>query len=143
MVGAERVPRSPIRAGKSRNHLLGLMNRYASGNLSQAQASALRLPGRRLLSKVSLRVAGGFHGFGLLAAGVSVTSYFSRLLPRWLVVLGMVVAIAGEFSSLSLVVYPANFLIPITRYLGFIWLILAAVKLTNSRRQDQDTLREA
>jgi hypothetical protein len=76
-------------------------------------------------------------GFGLLAAGVCVTSYFPRLLPRWLIALGMLVAVAGEFSSLSLVVYPANFLIPITRYLGFIWLLLAAVKLTKSRRTEQ------
>jgi hypothetical protein len=72
-------------------------------------------------------------GFGLLAAGVCVTSYFYRFLPRWLIALGILVAFAGEFSSLSLVVYPANFLIPITRYLGFIWLLLAAVKLTKSR----------
>jgi hypothetical protein len=69
-------------------------------------------------------------GFGLLAAGVSVTSYFSHLLPRWLVAMGMIVAIAGEFSTLSLIAYPANFLIPITRYLGFVWLLLAAIKLT-------------
>src|SRR5260370_21235412 len=75
--------------------------------------------------------------FGFLAAGVSVTSYFSRLLPRWLIALGIAVAIAGEFSSLSLVTYPANFLIPITRYLGFIWLLLTAVKLTMSRLPEQ------
>ncbi len=76
-------------------------------------------------------------GFGLLTAGVSVTSYFSHLLPGWLAALGIVVAVAGEFSSLSLVAYPANFLIPITRYLGFIWLLLTAVKLTNGRRPEQ------
>jgi hypothetical protein len=76
-------------------------------------------------------------GFGLLAAGVCVTSYFYRLLPRWLTALGMLVAVAGEFSSLSLVAYPANFLIPITRYLGFIWMMLAAVKLTKSRGPEQ------
>ena len=75
-------------------------------------------------------------GFGLLAAGVSTTSYFTRLLPRWLVVLGMIVAVAGEFSSLSLVAYPANFLIPITRYLGFIWMLFVAVKLTRNRRPE-------
>lgn len=72
-------------------------------------------------------------GFGLLAAGVSVTSYFMRLLPRWLVALGMLLAITGEFSSLSLIVFPANFFIPITRYLGFIWMLLAAVALTKNR----------
>ena len=76
-------------------------------------------------------------GFGLFAAGVSVTSYFYRLLPRWLFVFGMVIAVAGEFSSLSLVTYPANFLIPITRYLGLIWMMLAAVKLTKNRQPEQ------
>ena len=76
-------------------------------------------------------------GFGLLAAGVSVTSYFYGLLPRWLFAFGMVIAVAGEFSSLSLVTYPANFLIPITRYLGLVWMMLAAVKLTRSRQPEQ------
>ena len=42
-------------------------------------------------------------GFGLLAAGVSVTSFFFRLLPRWLVLFGMVVAVAGELSAFSLI----------------------------------------
>ena len=76
-------------------------------------------------------------GFGLLAAGVSVTSYFTRHLPRWLVVFGMIVAVAGELSALSLITYPANFLIPITRYLGFIWMLLVAVHLTRNRKPEQ------
>jgi hypothetical protein len=71
-------------------------------------------------------------GFGLLASGVSVTCYFARIIPRWLAILGIVVAVAGEFSSLSLLYYPANFLIPIARYLGLIWLIFAAAKLQKS-----------
>jgi hypothetical protein len=44
----------------------------------------------------------------------------------------MVVGVAGEFSSLNLVTYPANFLIPITRYAGFVWMLLVAVKLTKA-----------
>jgi hypothetical protein len=72
-------------------------------------------------------------GFGLLAAGVSVTSYFMRLIPRWMVVLGMLVAITGELSSLSLIAYPANFFIPLTRYLGLIWMVSVAVALTKNR----------
>jgi hypothetical protein len=72
-------------------------------------------------------------GFGLLAAGVSVTSHFMRLLPRWLVVLGVVLALTGELSSFSLLAYPANFFIPITRYVGFIWMLLVAVALTRNR----------
>lgn len=46
----------------------------------------------------------------------------------------MVIAVAGEFSSLSLMTYPANFLIPIARYVGLIWMMLAAVKLTKNRQ---------
>jgi hypothetical protein len=76
-------------------------------------------------------------GFGLLTAGVSVTSYFMRLLPRWLVALGMLLAVTGELSSLSLIVYPANFFIPITRYLGLIWMVSVAVALTKNRRVAQ------
>jgi hypothetical protein len=74
-------------------------------------------------------------GFGLLTAAVSVTSYFTRLLPRWLVALGMLLAVTGELSSLSLIAYPANFFIPITRYLGLIWMVSVAVELTKNRKQ--------
>jgi|SRR5690242_6796950 len=70
-------------------------------------------------------------GFGLLAAGVSVTSYFSRLLPRWVVWLGMVVAVAGELSTLTLVATPMTFAIPVTRFGGFIWLIAVGATLPN------------
>lgn len=73
-------------------------------------------------------------GFGLLAAGISVTSYFMRLLPRWLTFLGIVLAITGELSWFSLVAYPANFFIPITRFVGFIWMLLTAIALTRGRK---------
>jgi hypothetical protein len=49
-------------------------------------------------------------------------------------VLGMLVAIAGELSSFSLIAYPANFFIPITRYLGVIWMLSIAVALTKVRK---------
>jgi hypothetical protein len=78
-------------------------------------------------------------GFGLLAAGVSVTCHFTRLLPRWIIVLGLILAATGELSSLSLVTYPANFLIPITRFVGFVWMLAAAVALTRSRKTLPDT----
>ncbi len=80
-----------------------------------------------LLGGVSFAV-----GFGLLAAGVSVTSYFMRLLPRWVVALGMLLAITGELSWFSLIAYPANFFIPITRFVGFIWMVCVAVALTRN-----------
>ncbi len=62
-------------------------------------------------------------GFGLLAAGVSVTSFFTRLLPRWLIWFGLLVALAGELSSISLVAYPMAFALSVTRFGGFLWLI--------------------
>ena len=76
-------------------------------------------------------------GFGLLAAGVSVTCYFMRLLPRWLTAFGILIALTGELSYLSLVAFPANFFIPITRYLGFIWMFSVAVALTRDRKVAQ------
>jgi hypothetical protein len=72
-------------------------------------------------------------GFGLLAAGVSITSAFARKLPRWIVVLGLVIAIAGEFSTFSLIAYPFNFLIPIARFGGFVWLLAVGATLQRTR----------
>jgi hypothetical protein len=71
--------------------------------------------------------------FGLFAAGVSVTSYFYRLLPRWLVWFGLVIAVVGELSTFSLLFYPATFTIPMTRFGGLVWLIAVAIKLPKSR----------
>lgn len=90
----------------------------------------------KAIAFLSFLCGGAFYavGFGLLAAGISITSHFMRLLPRWLVVLGIAVAVTGELSSLSLIAYPANFFIPITRFIGFLWMILAAVALMKDRR---------
>jgi hypothetical protein len=76
-------------------------------------------------------------GFGLLAAGVSVTCHFMRLLPRWITVLGILLSLTGELSWFSLIAYPANFFIPITRFIGFIWMLLVAVALTKNCRTAQ------
>lgn len=80
-----------------------------------------------------LQYAFGGPGFsvplGLLMAGVSVTAAFLRLLPKWLIVLGLVLAIAGELSWLNLVLPGALFLIPLTRFPGFAWLILTGFLL--------------
>src|SRR6267142_3189190 len=98
--------------------------------LSVSEVSASLVATRVLYFMSFLFGGAGFAvAFGLLAAGVSVTSHFARLLPRGLVVLGMIVAVAGELSSLSLIAYPANLAIPVTRFAGFAWLILAGARL--------------
>ena len=63
--------------------------------------------------------------FGLLLAGLSVTAGFSRLLPKWLAVTGVVIAVVGELSWLDILFPKALPLIPLTRFPGFVWLIAA------------------
>jgi hypothetical protein len=98
--------------------------------LSVPEVSA-SLPATRVLHFMSVlfgRVAFAV-AFGLLAAGVSVTSYFFRLLPRWLVWFGIFIATVGELSSLSLVTLIAAPGIPVVRFLGFIWLFAVGARL--------------
>jgi hypothetical protein len=76
-----------------------------------------------------LSFAFGGPGFsvpmGLLMAGVCIPAAFMKLLPKWIIVLGLVLAVAGELSWLTLVFPQALFLIPLVRFPGFIWLIAA------------------
>ena len=66
---------------------------------------------------------------GLLIAGVSITSYFTRLVPRWLAWFGIVLAVASELSSLTLLTWKAALFLPIGRFVTFIWLIGVAITL--------------
>lgn len=72
--------------------------------------------------------------FGLLLAGVSVTSGFARLIPRWLVWLGIITAAFAELSSLSLVFPGLSFFIPLGRFPGFIWMIGVGFTLSTSKK---------
>lgn len=55
--------------------------------------------------------------------------FFMQLLPKWIVGLGLVLAIAGELSWFNLVFPQALFLIPLVRFQGFVWLIAAGLAL--------------
>src|SRR5215831_15486796 len=82
--------------------------------------------------------------FGLLLAGVSVIAWFTKALPRWLVWLGLVVAVIAELSSLSLVLTPAVYLLPVARFVGFVWMIATGFLLPRSRAEAQQSrLRHA
>jgi hypothetical protein len=70
--------------------------------------------------------------FVLLIAGVSVTAGFRRLPPKWLVVFGLVIAAAGELSWIEILVPKALFLIPLTRFLGFVWVIAAGFTMPDA-----------
>jgi hypothetical protein len=79
-------------------------------------------------------------GFGLLAAGLSVTGFFARVLPRWTVALGLLVAVAGELSSTSLIAYPMVFALPVTRFVGLLWLIAVGATLPKTVRVNPEAI---
>ena len=77
----------------------------------------------------------GLDGMGyavplaLLMAGASVTGLLYRLIPKWIAVLGLVVAVFGVLSWFSLEFAPALFFIPLTRFPGFVWMIAVGFAL--------------
>ena len=77
-------------------------------------------------------------GIGLLIAGIAVPSLILRLLPRWLSWTGLVIAALAELSFLSLVIEPLQFLLPIARFGGIVWLIFAGFLLPTDRREVRD-----
>ena len=95
-----------------------------------------------LLALYYLGFALGGPGFsvpmGLFLAGVSVTSGFMRLLPRWLVIFGVVLAFAGELSLFHLAFPKLIFLIPLTRFPGFIWVIATGFLLAKKQVERGD-----
>jgi hypothetical protein len=73
--------------------------------------------------------------FGLLLAGVSVIAWFTKILPRWLVWAGLVLAAVAELSSLSLVFGPISYLLPVARFVGLVWMIATGFLLPRSRAE--------
>jgi hypothetical protein len=71
--------------------------------------------------------------FGLLIAGVAVTGGLARKVPRWVMWSGLAVAAVAELSSLSIVLAPAMYLLPLARFTGFIWMIVAGATLPATR----------
>jgi hypothetical protein len=72
-------------------------------------------------------------GIGLLVAGVAVPSLVLRLVPRWLAWAGLVIAFCAELSFVAMVVEPLQFLFPIGRFLGLLWLVVAGFLLPSTR----------
>jgi hypothetical protein len=84
-----------------------------------------------------LQYAVGGVGFsvplGLLIAGISVPGLLGRLLPKWIAWFGLLLAVVGEASWFSMLFPKLLFLIPFTRFPGFLWLILAGFAIPKSR----------
>ncbi len=72
---------------------------------------------------------------GLFFAGVSLTAGLNRLIPRWLMWLGMAIALSGELSTFMLLSWTASLFIPIARFIGIVWMIGIAATLPQSLTQ--------
>ena len=90
-----------------------------------------------------LQFAFGGPGFavplGLFLAGVSISAGLTRRIPRWLMWFGLILAVIGELSWFSMVVPAALFLIPLTRFPAFVWLIAAGFLLPKSASSSAGT----
>lgn len=72
-------------------------------------------------------------GLGLLVAGLAVPALILRFIPRWLAWTGLVLAALSELSFLSLAIEPLQFLLPIGRFGGMLWLVAVGFMLPANR----------
>lgn len=70
---------------------------------------------------------------GLLIGGIAASAGTSGLLPRWLTATGLALGVVGLLSGLTFAIPGALFLIPLTRFPGFLWMIAAGFKLPGTR----------
>ncbi|MEV6793949.1 DUF4386 domain-containing protein [Streptomyces sp. NPDC051320] len=104
---------------------------WAGGRLSSDGGPALA----RALADLSFLAGGPAYAttFALLMAGISVTGLLAGLLPRALAWPGLVLAAVGLVCELTLVVDGFQYLLPIARFGGLLWLVIVAVRLPRTR----------
>lgn len=108
-----------------------------------AAATAALVPGAEAAAPVvalqDLSFAAGGPGFvvafGLLIAGVSVPTLLGRLLPRPLAVVGLVLAVVAAVAVFSLVLPALQYLLPVVRFGGLVWLVWVSAALPVGRRR--------
>jgi hypothetical protein len=71
--------------------------------------------------------------FGLLVAGIALTGGLSRKLSKRVMWTGLFVASVAELSSLSILLPPAIYLLPIARFTGLVWLTVVGALLPSTR----------
>ena len=68
-------------------------------------------------------------GLGLLVAGVAVPTMVHGLVPRWFGWAGLGIALVAEASFLSMAIEPLQYLLPVGRFGGLLWLVAAGFML--------------
>lgn len=72
-------------------------------------------------------------GLGLLIAGLAVPAFILRLIPRPVAAIGVVIAVLAELSWFGMLAEPLQYLLPVGRFLGGIWIIVAGFMLSTQR----------
>jgi hypothetical protein len=116
----------------------------AAGGLSASGLLALTLaqpavrgtePVVRALQELAFLAGGPAHVIflGLLLAGIAVPALLLRLLPRPLAWAGLAIAALSELAVLALIWPALSVLVPIARFPGLLWLIIAGWRLPTRR----------
>jgi hypothetical protein len=95
----------------------------------------------RALADLAFLAGGPAHVvfLGLLVAGIAVPGLLLGLLPRPVAVAGLVIAAVAELSFLSLAVPALSVLLPLARFPGLVWLVVAGFLLPRRRpRRTED-----
>ncbi|TQS31190.1 hypothetical protein [Microbispora sp. KK1-11] len=66
---------------------------------------------------------------GLFAGAVSLTALRTRALPQWLCVFGLLIAVPGTTSVLSLAWFEASPPMTLARFAAYIWLVAAGLSM--------------
>nr|WP_236735165.1 hypothetical protein [Mycolicibacterium peregrinum] len=78
---------------------------------------------------------GHIVALGLLLAGIAVPGLILGLLPRALAWTGLAIAVLAEVATLVLIWPEAAVILPIARFTGLIWLIVAGILLPKRRAE--------
>ena len=89
----------------------------------------------RVLQLLMFATGGPGHvvPLGLLIAGASITAGLTKLIPRWLMSFGVVLALVAELATLVLILEPAAYFLPLARFPSFIWIICISLVLPARR----------
>lgn len=69
---------------------------------------------------------------GFFLVGVSLTAGLHKFMPSWLMWLGIVVAIACELATLTVLNFTAGYFIPVGRFISILWMIGVSLTLPAS-----------
>jgi hypothetical protein len=67
--------------------------------------------------------------FGLFIGAITLAVARTGNMPRWLVIAGFVIFLVGEVSWIEILTVKAIPLIPVTRFFGFLWILIGPARL--------------